>query len=83
MPKSYTVIKGTYTYPADPISLRTIQDAGGLSKIPIKNRAILKFKTVTVRQDCGDMPQPALGIYTSRGLIEEKEIVNEKEIINE
>jgi len=69
MPKHYTVVVGEYTYPADPISLRTIKDAGGVKQLTPEQKRTVKFKTVTVGQDCSDMPEPALSLYISRGWV--------------
>ena len=71
MPKRYVVVDGAYTYPADPVSLRIIKDAGGLSKVSEEQRMFLEFKQVNPGDDCSDMPEPALGIYVSRGWVRE------------
>lgn len=74
MPKRYRVVEGEFTYPADPISLRAIRDAGGLSQMSDEDKAKLKFKTVVVGDECSDMPEPALSIYTERGWVAEVEV---------
>ena len=76
MPKRYTVAPGhTFTYPADPISLRLMRDAhGDLNNVPEKERHHVKHKTVSSGQDCGDMPVGALAVYLSRGWVIEEVI---------
>ncbi len=77
MPKRYIIAKDrleTFTYPADPVSLRKIQDAGGLSKMTDDDRRKLAFKTVKAGQDCSDMPKTAMDVYLARGwVVEDKE----------
>lgn len=67
MSNRFTVAPGReFTYPADPISLRAVKDAGGVSKLSDEDRAKIKFKTVRAGQDCSDMPEPAKSIYLQR-----------------
>lgn len=68
--KSYLVGPGQrFTYPADPVSLRIVTDAGGVSQLSDEQRAKVKFKTVSSGADCSDMSQPALRIYLERGWV--------------
>lgn len=77
MPKTYRVAKdypGTISYPGDPVSVRKIQDAGGLSQMTEDDRRKLTFKHVRAGQDCSDMPRLPLEIYVTRGwVVEDKE----------
>ena len=78
-----TVVIGEYTYPADPISRKTILASGGLSKMTEHERSQLKFKTVTVGGECGDMPEPALSIYIRRGWVQKEPSTRTKPIHEE
>lgn len=70
MSKRYRVAEGReFTYPADPISLRAVKEAGGVSQLTDEQRRKIKFKTVKSGEDCGDMPQSSLGIYVARGWV--------------
>lgn len=70
MSQRYTVADGQeFTYPADPISLRLVKEAGGVSKLTPEDREKIKFKTVKGGDECGDLPEPARSIYIERGWI--------------
>lgn len=70
MQKRYTVAKGAeFTYPADPVSLRIVQEARGVSEMSEKKRAQVKFKTVRGGEDCSDMPESSAAIFLERGLV--------------
>lgn len=70
MSNRYSVAAGQqFTYPADPISLRLVREAGGVSQMSEEDREKVKFKTVSEGEDCTDMPEPALGIYIARGWV--------------
>lgn len=70
MPKCYTVAEDReFTYPADPISLRMVQDAGGVSQLTETQRQKIKFKTVRSGQDCSDMPLSSRAEYVRRGWV--------------
>jgi len=72
MPKTYRLIySGAVTYPADPISLRAIKDAQGLSNLTEEQKSKLKFKTVQPGEDCSDMPKESLVLFLEAGRIEE------------
>ena len=74
MPKRYRVNgEHTFTYPADPISLRAILDAQVLSNMTDAQKEKLKLKTVGPDQDCSDMPPQSLAIYLARGWVIEEE----------
>lgn len=62
----------TFTYPADPLSLRAILDAQGMSNMSEEDKAKLKMKTVGPGGDCSDMPASSLAIYLERGWVVEE-----------
>ncbi|MCG3776797.1 MAG: hypothetical protein JW395_3668 [Nitrospira sp.] len=70
MSKRCVVAEGQeFIYPADPISLRLVREAGGVSKLTPEERAKIKFKTVKSGEECSDLPEPAFSIYVERGWI--------------
>lgn len=69
-----------FTYPKDAVSLKLVQDAGGVSKMSPENRARVAFKTVTAGQFCDDMPKSSLDVYLERGwVIDTKIQISKKE----
>lgn len=75
MPKHYRVNgEHTFTYPADPISLRAVMDAQGASNLSEAEREKIKWKTVGPDQDCSDMPASSLAIYLERGWVVEETV---------
>lgn len=77
MPKRFVVAVHPeveeFVYPADPISLRKVKDAGGVSQLTPEERELIKFKSVKPGDDCSDLPEPALSIYLSRGWVVEED----------
>ena len=74
MSSRYKVAEGQeFTYPADPISLRAVVDAQGVSNLTEEDREKIKFKTVIAGEDCSDMPKSSLDIYLERGWVIDSE----------
>ena len=68
MSKRYVVAEGhELSYPADPFSLKIVQDAGGLSKLSPEERAQVKYKRVGAGEDCSDLYASALEFHLSVG----------------
>lgn len=71
--KSFIVAPGhEFTYPADVLSLKLLRQAGGNSKMPLEEKAQLKFKSVKEGEDCSDMPAESLAIFHERGWVLDK-----------
>lgn len=56
-----------FHYPADPTSLKIVQDAGGVSKLSPEQRLQVTYKKVAAGEDCSDMPPSALAFHLSVG----------------
>ena len=70
MPTRYIVAEGQeFSYPANTESLKIIEKAGGRSKLSEEDVKRVKYKTVKVGDDCGDIPTSALNLYLERGWI--------------
>jgi hypothetical protein len=68
MSNRYIVAEGQeFCYPADPISLKIVQDAGGLSKLSPEQRLQVKYKRVKAGEDCSDMSASGLAFHLSVG----------------
>jgi hypothetical protein len=70
MRKSYSVSPGhSFTYPADAMSLATIQAFGGLSKLDEEAKKRINMKTVREGGDCSDMPPSSRDLFVQRGWV--------------
>lgn len=62
------VVSGGFAYPTGD-ALELVRKAGGFSRLTETVRKSVKFKTVTVGDDCSDMPFESQAVYLERGEI--------------
>lgn len=66
MAEKYVAVTRGFAYPVG-ADLALVRKAGGFSKLPEDQRAKIRFKSVSIGQDCSDMPAESLAHYLTRG----------------